>query len=336
MRTASLAPMSRGVRGPDTRTWDPADDGIVVVDKPQGWTSHDVVKKMRWLARTKKVGHAGTLDPMATGVLVVGIGRATRLLTYIVGESKMYEATIRLGQDTITDDAEGDVTATLGASSVTAGLLAPHIAALTGEIQQVPSSVSAIKVDGKRSYARVRAGEDVALAARPVTVHRFDVGGIRHVVADDGTAVADVDVVVECSSGTYIRALARDLGTALGTGGHLTALRRTSVGRFDLSQSAGLDALEADAIRNGRISPMLLADSAEAVMPVRNLTDSDAVELSFGRNLPATGTRGVHAALTQDRELIALVDDGRVRGEMKARPVMVFSPQILTGPATQV
>ena len=207
-----------------------AGDGLVVVDKPAGWTSHDVVGRCRRLYGTRKVGHAGTLDPMATGVLVVGVGRATRLLTFLVGCDKEYLATIRLGQTTVTDDAEGEITASAGARGVADERIAEEIAALTGEIAQVPSSVSAIKVDGRRSYARVRSGEQVELEARPVTVTVFEVLDRRDLAADDGTYVVDLDVRVVVSAGTYVRALARDLGAGLGTGGHLTALRRTRVG----------------------------------------------------------------------------------------------------------
>ena len=177
--------------------------GLVIVDKPQGWTSHDVVGRMRRIAGTRKVGHAGTLDPMATGVLVVGINKATRLLTYIVGTSKTYTATIRLGESTVTDDAEGEVVATVSAAAATEDAIRAGIASLTGEIQQVPSSVSAIKVNGERAYARVRSGEDVKLAARAVTIHRFEVHGMRR---ERGGDVVDIDVTVQCSSGTYIRA----------------------------------------------------------------------------------------------------------------------------------
>ena len=223
-----------------------APDGLLVVDKPAGWTSHDVVGRARRLCGTRRVGHAGTLDPMATGVLVLGVNKATRLLTFLVGSDKAYTATIRLGQSTITDDAEGEVVATAPADRVDAEALRAAVAALTGEIEQVPSAVSAIKVDGERSYARVRAGEDVVLAARPVTVPRFEVLGTRQAEAD-GVPVLDVDVEVEVSSGTYVRALARDLGAALGVGGHLTALRRTRVGSFTLDQAHTLPELEAAA-----------------------------------------------------------------------------------------
>ena len=212
-----------------TTTSRPAESGLVICDKPTGWTSHQVVGRVRRLLGTRKVGHAGTLDPMATGVLVVGVNRATRLLGLLALDDKAYAATIRLGLSTITDDAEGEVTATPGAAGVVAAALAGAMAELTGDIAQVPSAVSAIKIDGVRSYARVRAGHEVVLAARPVRVRRFDVIARRDTVAD-GVPVVDLDVQVECSTGTYVRALARDLGAALGTGGHLTALRRLRSG----------------------------------------------------------------------------------------------------------
>ncbi|MEI6620545.1 MAG: tRNA pseudouridine(55) synthase TruB [Actinomycetes bacterium] len=222
-------------------------DGLVVVDKPSGWTSHDVVGRMRRLCRTRKVGHGGTLDPMATGVLIIGVGKATKLLGRITASDKSYTATIRLGVSTLTDDAEGEV---LTVASV-AGLaderarIDEQVAALTGPILQRPSSVSAIKVDGKRSYARVRSGETVRLEPRPVTVSEFEVLSVVSTVAQD-REVLDLDVRVTVSSGTYVRALARDLGEALGTGGHLTALRRTRVGPFTLAQASTLEQLEND------------------------------------------------------------------------------------------
>src|SRR5699024_10673809 len=225
-------------RRPDSRPA-PA-PGLVVVDKPGGMTSHDVVGRLRRYFGTRKVGHAGTLDPMATGVLVVGIERATKMLGLLALETKSYEATIRLGQTTTTDDAEGETTASSDASAVTDEAIGAAVAGLTGTLEQVPSSVSAIKVDGRRAYDRVRAGEEVELRARQVTVSRFDVVERRSV----GTAVALV-VVVDCSTGTYIRALARDLGGELGVGGHLTALRRTSVGPFGLDVARTLPELEA-------------------------------------------------------------------------------------------
>jgi len=296
-----------------------APDGVVVVDKPAGWTSHDVVARMRWLAGTRKVGHAGTLDPMATGVLVVGIGRATRLLTYIVGADKEYTATIRLGVSTTTDDAEGETLAVTDASGVTAQAIAAGVAALTGDIQQVPSAVSAIKVDGQRAYARVRAGEDVELAARPVTVSRFEVHDVRAV---DG--VVDIDVTVVVTSGTYVRALARDLGARLGVGGHLTALRRTRVGGYGLDVARTLDEL-AEVTPDVPIDVVSLADSARATFPVRELTPQESVALSYGQRLSAGDddtTTGPTAAIAPDGRLVALVE---TRGGA-VRPVLVFAP----------
>ncbi|MGC5616190.1 tRNA pseudouridine(55) synthase TruB [Georgenia sp. Z1491] len=232
----------------------PAADGVLLVDKPQGLTSHDVVARVRRMAATRKVGHAGTLDPMATGLLVLGVGRATRLLTYVVGADKTYVATVRLGVATTTDDAEGQAADAPGASfDVVQERLTEALGRLTGVISQVPSAVSAIKVDGKRAYARVRDGEEVELAAREVTVHELDVVGEPRAAVvppgepGEGTSVVDVDVRVRCSSGTYVRAIARDLGAELGTGGHLTALRRTAVGPFDVDEGATLQAM-ADAI----------------------------------------------------------------------------------------
>lgn len=297
-------------------------DGLLVVDKPAGWTSHDVVGRVRRLAGTRKVGHAGTLDPMATGVLVLGVNRATRLLTYLVGADKEYTATVRLGQATVTDDAEGDVTDAPGASSVDPATLDAALEQLRGPIEQVPSSVSAIKVDGKRSYARVRSGEQVELAPRPVTIHRFDVLAQRTTTAEDGTAVTDLDVVVGCSSGTYVRALARDLGAALGTAGHLTALRRTRVGPYDLDGAADLSALGA-AHEAGRAVPLLsVTDACRAAFPVRELTEEETTAVRFGRRLPAGGHRGPVAVAAPDGHVVALVED---RGE-QARPVLVLDP----------
>ncbi|GAB3563084.1 tRNA pseudouridine(55) synthase TruB [Arthrobacter alkaliphilus] len=296
--------------------------GLVIVDKPQGWTSHDVVGRMRRLAGTRKVGHAGTLDPMATGVLVLGINKATRLLTYIVGTSKTYSATIRLGEATITDDAEGDVTESRSAAGVTEDAIRAGVARLSGEIQQVPSSVSAIKVNGERSYARVRSGQEVKLAARPVTIHRFEIHAIRRV---DGGRVVDIDVTVECSSGTYIRALARDLGEALGVGGHLTALRRTHVGPYSLEQARTLEQLAED------LEVLDMSAAARALMPNRELSEAETTEISFGRRIAAgPGAGTAHAATAENPaaafspsgELVALLADA---GSF-AKPVLVFAP----------
>jgi len=288
--------------------------GLIIVDKPQGWTSHDVVGRLRRLAGTRKVGHAGTLDPMATGVLVIGINRATRLLTFIVGTSKTYTATIRLGQSTLTDDAEGEVTGGSIAAAVTEEDIRTAVARLTGEIQQVPSSVSAIKVKGERSYARVRAGGEVDLPARPVTVHRFDIHGIRRV---SNGRLQDVDVTVECSSGTYIRALARDLGEALGVGGHLTALRRTQVGPYSIGQARTLEQLAAE------LDVLPLDDAGRALFPVRELSEAEAADVSHGRKIGPNDEPDVPvAAFAPDGTLVALLEN---RGGA-ARTLLVFAP----------
>ena len=287
----------------------PAPDGLLVVDKPPGWTSHDVVGRTRRLARTRKVGHAGTLDPMATGVLVLGVGRATRLLGHLSLTDKAYDATIRLGATTVTDDAQGEVVEQHDTSGVTDEALAAAVAALTGPIAQVPSSVSAVKVDGVRSYARVRKGEDVSLAARDVVVSRFEVLARRG---------ADVDVDVVCSSGTYVRALARDVGAALGVGGHLTALRRTRVGPFGLDVARTLEQLADDP--DGAV--VRLDDAVAAAFPRRELTPDQAVALSFGKKLDPTGAPGVVGAFAPDGRCTALVEDR----DGAARAVVVFTP----------
>jgi tRNA pseudouridine55 synthase len=280
-----------------------ATSGILLVDKPGGMTSHDVVARTRRAFGTRKVGHAGTLDPMATGLLVVGIEAATRLLTFVVGADKTYLATIRLGQTTGTDDADGEIVATAdphAVAAITADRIRAGVAALTGAISQVPSAVSAIKVDGRRAYDRVRAGEDVVLAARDVVVSRFDVLADR--AGDDGTR--DLDVVVDCSSGTYIRALARDLGADLGVGAHLTALRRTRVGPFDVADAAGLEDL-ADA------QPLTSADAAGRILPVLPVTAQEAVDLRHGKRLAGQRSRleGPRAAaIDPDGVLIGIVE----------------------------
>jgi tRNA pseudouridine55 synthase len=253
--------------------------GVVVVDKQPDWTSHQVVGRMRRLAGTRKVGHAGTLDPMATGVLLVGIGKATRLLGYLSHADKQYRATIRLGVATVTDDAEGHVTQTPGAAAVDPAQLAVAVERLTGEIEQVPSAVSAIKVGGVRSYARVRSGEQVDLARRPVTVHRFDLLATRRGPAD-GIPVLDVDVEVGCSPGTYVRALARDLGASLDTAGHLIALRRTRVGPFGLDRARTLTDCETDPSLIG------ITDIAKECFDTLDLHDRQAAWVRNGRRLP--------------------------------------------------
>jgi len=272
----------------------------VVVDKPAGWTSHQVVGRVRRLAGTRRVGHAGTLDPMATGVLLVGINRATRLLGHLSLTDKAYQATVRLGLTTVTDDAEGDVVDAPGAAWVSETEIHAQMATLRGDLRQVPSAVSAIKVDGVRSYARVRSGEQVALAPRPVHVARFAGTGVRPGVVD-GVAVLDVDVEVECSSGTYVRALARDLGAALGTGGHLAALRRTRVGPFTLAEAHPLESAAAGL-------PLLgLADVACRCFPTRSLTPDEAAAVRHGRRLSGLGlAESPTALLGPDGELLAL------------------------------
>jgi tRNA pseudouridine55 synthase len=286
-------------------------DGLTVVDKAAGWTSHDVVARMRRLAGTRRVGHAGTLDPMATGVLVLGIGAATRLLHHLRLTDKAYTATIRLGQSTVTDDADGDVLEQRSTAGIAEEAVRAAMRPFVGDIEQVPSSVSAIKVDGQRAYRQVRAGRSVSLAPRPVTVDRFAATGFSRPTPD----VLDVAVDVECSSGTYVRALARDLGAALGVGGHLTALRRTRVGPFTLAQARTLEQLSADPVT------LRLPAAIRAAFPVRIVDAGEARELSFGRALESRGIVGVHGALTTTDEPIALLreQDGR------ARPVLVFA-----------
>ncbi|MGM7647631.1 tRNA pseudouridine(55) synthase TruB [Nocardia sp. JW2] len=292
--------------------------GLVIVDKDGGWTSHDVVARSRKLLRTKKVGHAGTLDPMATGVLVLGVERATKLLGQLILTSKAYTATIRLGQSTITDDAEGEVVATTPALHVTDADIAAGVAALTGDIQQVPATVSAIKIDGERAYARARAGEDVQLAARPVTVSRFDVLARR----ESGDFV-DLDVEVDCSSGTYIRALARDLGAALGVGGHLTALRRTRVGPFTLEHARTLDELAAAAEAEQPLLSLDIDTAVRTAFPHRDIDEAQANDLRNGRWLDPVGIKGVYAAVDPTGRAIALLEESGRR----AASVMVVRPQ---------
>ncbi|TCB96219.1 tRNA pseudouridine(55) synthase TruB [Micromonospora zingiberis] len=290
-------------------------DGLIVVDKPGGMTSHDVVARIRRFARTRRVGHGGTLDPMATGVLVIGVGRATRLLTYVIGADKCYAATIRLGQSTVTDDAEGDVIATTPAGGLTDEAIRAALGALTGEIDQVPSAVSAIKIDGQRAYKRVRDGESVDLPARRVTVSRLDVLAIRR----DQPDVVDVDVEVACSTGTYIRAIARDAGLALRVGGHLTALRRTAVGGFALAESATLDELER---RAPDVVDLPLAVAAGRFFARRDATANEAKVLSHGGPLDAVGLAGPYAVFDPAGGLIAIVSEraGRARAEIVLAP----------------
>ncbi|ATL69104.1 tRNA pseudouridine(55) synthase TruB [Nocardia terpenica] len=291
--------------------------GLLVVDKDGGMTSHDVVSRCRKLLRTRKIGHAGTLDPMATGVLVLGVERATKMLGLLSLTTKAYTATIRLGQATVTDDAEGEALATTSAGHVTDAEIASGVTELTGDILQVPATVSAIKVDGERAYARARAGEQVRLAARPVTVSRFDVLARRD-IDTDGTRFVDLDVAVDCSSGTYIRALARDLGEKLGVGGHLTALRRTRVGPFTLEHARTLDRLADDPGLNLDID-----SAARLAFPHRTITTTEAESLRDGRWLDPIGIPGVHAAVTQDGKTIALLEE---KGK-RSSPVFVIRPR---------
>ena len=286
--------------------------GLVIVDKSAGMTSHDVVGRCRRIFGTRKVGHAGTLDPMATGVLVIGLERATKLLGLLTATDKSYAATIRLGQTTSTEDAEGEVLHTVPAGRVAEAEIEAAVADLRGDLDQVPSAVSAIKVDGQRAYKLAREGKTVELAARRVRIERFDVLAIRHV--DD---LVDVDVAVDCSSGTYIRALARDVGFALGVGGHLTALRRTRVGRFGLDEAHTLEAL-ADA-------PALSYTIDEACLlayPRRDLSVEEAESARHGRTLAPAGIADVYAAVAPDGQVIALLaDDGpRTRSVVVVRP----------------
>ncbi|MGA3488415.1 tRNA pseudouridine(55) synthase TruB [Micromonosporaceae bacterium DT55] len=290
-------------------------DGLIVVDKPGGMTSHDVVARIRRLAKTRRVGHGGTLDPMATGVLVIGVGRATRLLTYVIGAAKSYAGTIRLGQTTVTDDAEGDVTATIAAGHVTDAQITAGLAALTGEIDQVPSAVSAIKINGQRAYKRVRDGETVEIPSRRVTISTLEILAVRR----DEPDVIDVDVDVTCSSGTYIRAIARDLGAGLGVGGHLTALRRTAVGGFTLAEAATLAQLEE---RAPEVVNLSLEQAADRFFARREATAQETKTLSHGGPLDPVGIDGPYAVFAPDGRLLAIVSeqDGRARAEIVLAP----------------
>ena len=289
--------------------------GVVVIDKPPGWTSHQVVARVRRLLGTRKVGHAGTLDPMATGVLVVGVNRATRLLGHLMLTEKSYAATIRLGIATVTDDAEGEVTERISVADLADARLAAALAPLRGDILQVPTAVSAIKVDGVRSYAKVRAGEHVELTARPVRVSRLEVSSRSHLVVD-GLAVVNLEVVVECSSGTYVRALARDLGAALGVGGHLTSLRRTAVGVFGLDSAQTLDeATETE------LTLVPIAEVARRCFPAVALTADQAAAVRVGRRLPDLAlTASPSAVFAPGGEFLALY---RADGDV-AVPVAVL------------
>ena len=289
-----------------------ATPGLVLIDKPTDWTSHDVVAKVRKAVGTKKVGHAGTLDPLATGLLVLGIESGTKLLTFLVGADKTYEATIRLGQQTVSDDSQSEVIFAADAdniSKLTESNIQAEVAKLSGVIMQTPSSVSAIKVDGKRAYDLVRAGEQVELKAREVTIHSFEVLSVSK-----QEEFLDLAVRVECSTGTYIRALARDLGAALGVGGHITSLRRTKVGRFDVTEANSLDELD-----DLRITE--LAEAAKQLFPVIELADSEVTDLIHGKRLSGRAEHvGLAAGLSMSGKLVAVLES--VKSDLKS--VVVF------------
>lgn len=295
------------------QTADPlSTSGVVVVDKPAGVTSHDVVARLRRFFGTRKVGHAGTLDPMATGVLVAGIERGTKLLAHLVADEKVYSTTIRLGAATSTDDAEGDVLRESDASQVSDAEIMEQVRALTGDIMQVPSKVSAIKINGKRAHELAREGKEVEIPPRPVTIVSFDVSGIRR----EGTFV-DIDARVHCSSGTYIRSLARDMGDALGVGGHLTALRREASGPFTLEHARTLDELE------DHVALSLTLDEAlTTAWPVLEVTADEYAALAMGKWLEPRGLKDVHAAVGPDGRAVALVKEkgNRLSTTFVARP----------------
>ncbi|NWO17839.1 MAG: tRNA pseudouridine(55) synthase TruB [Corynebacterium sp.] len=269
------------------------DSGLVVVDKPAGMTSHDVVARIRREFGTRKVGHAGTLDPMATGVLILGIERGTKFLAHMVAATKAYDATIRLGASTTTDDFEGEILTETSAEHITDEQALAGIKKLTGDIMQKPAKVSAIKIDGKRAYQRVRDGEEVDIPARPVTVSRFDVNASR-------TNPREFDVTVECSSGTYIRSLARDLGESLGVGGHLTALRRTAVGPFLLADASPIDNLQLS---------LTLDEALVRCYPRLDVTEEEAAKLAMGQWLEPRGLKETHAAVGPDGRSVALIKE---------------------------
>lgn len=292
--------------------------GLLLVDKAPGMTSHDVVARARRVLSVRKVGHAGTLDPMATGLLILGVGSATRLLGLVGGHDKTYEATIRFGQTTVTDDREGEILTTTPAAAVDDDAVRAALGAQAGPLQQVPSSVSAVKVAGRRSYDRVRAGEAVELAPRSVTVHRLDVHRIERGTPD----LVDVDVTVTCTAGTYIRAIARDAGAALGVGGHLTALRRTASGPFSVADAAAVEDAAAALASGGGPGVLALTAAATTVFPTRPVTAAEATALAFGQPIPATGATGPHAAVDPGGRLVALVEDAGA----SARVTVGFPP----------
>ena len=280
--------------------------GLALIDKPQGWTSHDVVARLRKVAGTRRVGHAGTLDPMATGLLLIGINSATKLLTFLVGEDKTYFATIRLGASTITDDKESDVLV-YGDETKIAELneaaIEHALEQFRGDIMQVPSSVSAIKVDGERAYAKVRSGDEVKLAARAVEIKTFKVIKPVGLIEQDGHKYFDIEVQVDCSSGTYIRALARDLGAALGVGGHLTGLRRTRIGNYKIEQAQELEGLTEETL-----SVLDISIAAKQQFEIRNLSDQEVIDLRHGKRLKASGEGAQpFAGIDADGKLVAML-----------------------------
>jgi tRNA pseudouridine55 synthase len=312
LRAVGVWQAGRRLAGTDGWSAGLGQDGLVVVDKPGGMTSHDVVSRLRRLAHTRRVGHGGTLDPMATGVLIIGVERATRLLTYVIGSAKSYAATIRLGQATVTDDAEGELVSSASAAEVTGAAVRTALSTFVGTIDQVPSAVSAIKIKGVRSYARVRQGESVELAARPVTISALEVLAVR------AGELFDVDIELTCSSGTYVRAIARDLGTRLGVGGHLTALRRTAVGSFTLAEAATLDEL---AERPDPVN-LSLDDAARRFFVHRDADADEARILSHGGPLSTVGIVGPYAVFGPDGSVLAIVTerDGRARADVVLAP----------------
>jgi tRNA pseudouridine55 synthase len=288
--------------------------GLLLVDKPAGVTSHDVVGRARRVLGTRRIGHAGTLDPLATGLLILGVERGTKLMGPLLGQDKTYLATMRLGATTSTDDAEGTVLTATDASKISDAALTEVLFRFTGQLLQVPSSVSAIKVDGRRAYDRVRSGETVVLAARPVVVSALDLLAVRR-----QSHTIDLDVEVSCSSGTYIRSLSRDIGETLGVGGHVTALRRTRIGPFSVADACDLFAVEPGSDLDERILDPVT--SVASILPLRRASDIEAVDLSYGRSLPAVGISGTYAIVSGDgARLLALVSET----EDRARPLLVW------------
>ena len=279
--------------------------GFVIIDKPAGITSHDVVAQLRKKLSTKRVGHAGTLDPMATGVLVLGINNATKFLQYITEGKKRYLGTIRLGQSTTTDDKEGEILTSNDVAAVNENKIKELLALQVGTIMQVPSKVSAIKIDGERAYDLVRQGKEVEIPAREVTIYSLNILEIRK------SDFVDIDIDVECSAGTYIRSIARDLGEALGVGGHLFALRRSEVSPFTLNDCSALD--------NPQIRS--LAESISSIMPIRHIDLQEIQELSFGRSLTKSDFAGIGVAIGPNGEVAAILENR----EYGAQPLAVFN-----------